>query len=64
MEALILVATKGGPTMLARIGMLRDFFSGFDRTTNAVRLVSYLLQRFASPRPWYVSKGSPASSSY
>jgi hypothetical protein len=23
MEALILVATKGGPTMLARIGMLR-----------------------------------------
>ena len=37
MEALMLVATRGGPTMLARIGVLRAFHRNEARVFNPNR---------------------------
>jgi hypothetical protein len=37
MEALILVATSGGPTMFARIGFMRALNRNVERTFNASR---------------------------
>jgi hypothetical protein len=37
MQALILVATKGGPTMLARIGMMQALHRHEPRSTPAPR---------------------------
>jgi hypothetical protein len=44
MEALILVATSGGPTMFARIGIMRALNAGKPRPTTVPR-------RKRAPRP-------------
>jgi len=44
MEALILVATSGGPTMFARIGIMMALNRGYVREFNPDRLVHASLQ--------------------